>query len=80
MNINVNIVPNEDAVVSTVEALESDMVKADSDNLSRFQNNRFDIMSYEGRDYDAVLINQTNPLLANANFRKAIVSAINRKL
>lgn len=79
MNINVNIVPNEDAVVSTVEALESDMVKADSDNLSRFQNNRFDIMSYEGRDYDAVLINQTNPLLANANFRKAIVSAINRE-
>ena len=78
MNINVNIVPNEDAVVSTVEALESDMVKADSDNLSRFQNSRFDIKSYEGRDYDAVIINQSNPLLANANFRKAIVSAINR--
>lgn len=77
MNINVNIVPNEDAVVSTVEALESDMVKADSDNLSRFQNSRFDIKSYEGRDYDAVIINQSNPLLANANFRKAIVSAIN---
>lgn len=78
MNINVNIVPNEDAVVSTVEALESDMVKADSDNLSRFQNSRFDIKSYEGRDYDAVIINQSNPLLANASFRKAIVSAINR--
>ena len=78
MNINVNIVPNEDAVVSTVEALESDMVKADSDNLSRFQNSRFDIKSYEGRDYDAVIINQSNPLFANANFRKAIVSAINR--
>ncbi len=78
MNINVNIVPNEDAVVSTVEALESDIVKADSDNLSRFQNSRFDIKSYEGRDYDAVIINQSNPLLANANFRKAIVSAINR--
>lgn len=78
MNINVNIVPNEDAVVSTVEALESDMVKADSDNLSRFQNSRFDIKSYEGRDYDAVIINQSNPLLANANFRKTIVSAINR--
>ena len=78
MNINVNIVPNEDAVVSTVEALESDMVKADSDNLSRFQNSRFDIKSYEGRDYDAVIINQSNPLLANANFRKVIVSAINR--
>lgn len=78
MNINVNIVPNEDAVVSTVEALESDMVKADSDNLSRFQNSRFDIKSYEGRDYNAVIINQSNPLLANANFRKAIVSAINR--
>ena len=78
MNINVNIVPNEDAIVSTVEALESDMVKANSDNLSRFQNNRFDIMKYEGRDYDAVLINQSNPLLANVNFRKAIVSAINR--
>ena len=78
MNINVNIVPNEDAVVSTVEALESDIVKADSDNLSRFQNSRFDIKSYEGRDYDAVIINQSNPLLANANFRKTIVSAINR--
>lgn len=79
MNINVNIVPNEDAVVSTVEALESDMVKADSDNLSRFQNNRFDIKKYEGRNYDAVLINQSNPLLANVNFRKAIISAIDRK-
>lgn len=78
MNINVNIVPNEDAIVSTVEALESDMVKANSDNLSRFQNSRFEIMKYEGRDYDAVLINQSNPLLANVNFRKAIVSAINR--
>lgn len=79
MNINVNIVPNEDAVISTVEALESDMVKADSDNLSRFQNSQFDIMSYEGRDYDAILLNQSNPLLANINFRKAIVSAINRE-
>lgn len=78
MNINVNIVPDEDTIVSTVEALESDMVKADSDNLSRFQNSRFDIKSYEGRDYDAVIINQSNLLLANANFRKAIVSAINR--
>ena len=78
MNINVNIVPDESAVVSTVEALESDMVKADSDNLSRFQNNRFDVVKYEGRDYDAVLINQSNPLLANENFRKALVSAINR--
>lgn len=79
MNINVNIVPNEEAVVSTVEALESDMVKADSDNLSRFQNNRFDIKKYEGRNYDAILINQSNPLLANVNFRKAITSAIDRK-
>ena len=79
MNINVNIVPDGGAVVSTVEALESDMVKADSNNLSRFQNNRFDIKKYEGRDYDAILINQSNPLLANENFRRAIVSAIDRE-
>ncbi|WP_300276819.1 ABC transporter substrate-binding protein [Peptacetobacter sp.] len=78
MDINVNIVPNEEAVVSTVEALESDMVKADSNNLSRFQNKRFKIMKYEGRDYDAVLINQSNPLLSNVNFRRAILSAIDR--
>ena len=48
-------------------------------NLSRFQNNRFDIKKYEGRDYDAILINQSNPLLANENFRRAIVSAIDRE-
>lgn len=78
MDIKVNIVPSEEAIVSTVEALESDMVKADSNNLSRFQNSRFKIMEYEGRDYDAVLINQSNPLLANINFRKALMSAIDR--
>ena len=77
-NINVNIVPDEEAVVSMVEALESDISKIGINDLSKFQGDQFTVRNYEGRDYECVLINQSNPLMANVNFRKALSYAIDR--
>lgn len=77
-NVYVSIVPDSEAVVSMVEALESDMVKVDINDLSRFENSQFTIRKYQGRDYECLLMNQSNQLMSNVYFRQAISYAIDR--
>lgn len=76
--IQVEIVPDEEALVSMVIALRSDIANVSLNDLSKFYQSEFNVTTYEGRDYEGLIFNYNNPFLRDVNFRKAIASAINR--
>ena len=78
-NIDVEIVPDEEAQVSMVISLDSDIAKISLDNLSKFYEKEFKTTTYESRDYECLLFNYNNEFFKDINFRKAIISSINKK-
>ncbi len=77
-NIEVEIVPDEEAQVSMVISLDSDIAKISLDDLSKFYEKEFKTTKYEGRDYECLLFNYDNEFFKDINFRKAVISSINR--
>lgn len=77
--INVEVVPDEEAQVSMVIALRSDIANVSLNDLSKFYEKEFNVTSYEGRDYESIIFNYNNTYMADVNFRRAIASAINRE-
>lgn len=78
-DIKVGIVPDEEAQVSMVMALDSDITGVSLNDLSKFYEEEFNVTKYEGRDYESLIFNYDNPFLKDINFRKAIAHAINRE-
>ncbi|RDY29619.1 ABC transporter substrate-binding protein [Romboutsia weinsteinii] len=78
-NIDVSIVPDEEAQVSMVMALQSDITNISLKDLSKFQEKEFNITTYESRDYESIIFNYDNEFLKDINFRKAILHSINRE-
>lgn len=78
-NIDVEIVPDEEAQVSMVISLDSDIAKISLDDLSKFYEKEFKTTTYESRDYECLLFNYDNEFFKDINFRKAITSSINKK-
>lgn len=77
--IKVEIVPDEEAHVSMVIALRSDIANISLQDLSKFYQNEFKITTYEGREYESIMFNYNNPFLRDVNFRKAIASSIDKE-
>ncbi|WP_025161242.1 ABC transporter substrate-binding protein [Paraclostridium bifermentans] len=77
--INVMIVPDEAAQVSMTLALSSDITKVGISDLSEFQEDEFKITNYEGRGYEYMIFNYSNPIMNDINFRKAISYGIDKK-
>ncbi len=78
-NIDVEIVPDEEAQVSMVISLDSDIAKISLDDLSKFHEKEFKTTTYESRNYECLLFNYDNEFFKDINFRKAITSSINKK-
>lgn len=78
-DIKVGIVPDAEAQVSMVMALDSDIASVSLNDLSKFYEKEFNITKYEGRDYESIIFNYDNPFLRDVNFRKAISHAINKE-
>ncbi|MGL5346062.1 MAG: ABC transporter substrate-binding protein [Peptostreptococcaceae bacterium] len=76
--IKVEIVPDEEAQVSMVIALRSDIANVSLHDLSKFYQNEFKITTYEGREYESIIFNYDNPFLKDTNFRKAIAASIDK--
>lgn len=62
-----------------VISLDSDIAKISLDDLSQFYEKEFKTTTYESRDYECLLFNYENEVFKDLNFRKAIVSSINKK-
>lgn len=77
--INVMIVPDEEAQVAMTLALSSDITKVGLSDLSQFQEDQFKITNFEGRGYEYITFNYNTPIMKDLNFRKAIASAIDKK-
>ncbi len=78
-DIKVGIVPDEEAQVSMVMALDSDINNISLNDLSKFNHEKqFNLTKYEGRDYESLLFNYNNSIFKDINFRKAIAHAINK--
>lgn len=78
-DIKVGIVPDEEAQVSMVMALDSDINNIALSDLSKFNHEKqFNLTKYEGRDYESILFNYNNIIFKDINFRKAIAHAINK--
>ena len=77
-NIEVEIVPDEEAQVSMVISLDSDIAKISLDDLSKFYEKEFKTTKYDSRDYECLLFNYDNEFFKDINFRKAIVSSIDK--
>ncbi|WGX76700.1 ABC transporter substrate-binding protein [Paraclostridium bifermentans] len=73
------IVPDEAAQVSMTLALSSDITKVGISDLSEFQEDEFKITNYEGRGYEYMIFNYSNPIMNDINFRKAISYGIDKK-
>ncbi len=78
-DIKVGIVPDEEAQVSMVMALGSDINNISLNDLSKFNHEKqFNLTKYEGRDYEALLFNYNNAIFKDINFRKALAYAIDK--
>lgn len=78
--IFVKMVPDKESQTEMVLSLDSDIARVSLAELSKFEKKKeFNITSYEGRNYEMVIFNYDNELLNDVNFRKAIISAIDRK-
>ena len=78
-DIKIGIVPDAEAQISMVMALDSDITSVSLSDLSKFYEKEFNITKYEGRDYESVIFNYDNKFLKDINFRKAISHAINKE-
>ena len=79
-DINVSLVPDKESQVSMVNALKSDISEILPSDLSKFNEKQFDILSFEGRQYESIVFNYKNELFKDINFRKAIASVIDKEL
>ena len=61
-----------------VISLDSDIAKISLDDLSKFYEKEFKTTTYESRDYECLLFNYNNEFFKDINFRKAIISSINK--
>lgn len=77
-NIEVEIVPDEEAQVSMVMSLDSDIAKISLDDLSKLYEKEFKTTTYESRNYECLLFNYNNDFFKNVNFRKALISSIDK--
>lgn len=78
--IFVKIVPDKESQTEMVLALDSDIASINLAELSKFEDKKeFKVTNYEGRDYEMVIFNYGNEFLNDANFRKSIISAIDRE-
>ncbi len=78
--IYVKMVPDKESQTEMVLALDSDIANITLADLSKFEGKKeFNITKYEGRDYEMVMFNYENEYLNDANFRKAIISSIDRE-
>lgn len=77
--IKVKIVPDEEARVSMVMSLDSDITDVTINDLSKFQEDKFNITKYQGREFEFVSFNYNKSYLQNKDFRKAIAHSVNRK-
>lgn len=78
--IFVKIVPDKESQTEMVLSLDSDIASVTLAELSKFEKKKeFNITNYEGRNYEMVIFNYDNEFLNDVNFRKAIISAIDRK-
>ncbi len=77
-NIEVEIVPDQEAQVSMVISLDSDIANISLDDLSKFYEKEFKTTTYESRDYECLLFNYDNEFFRDINFRKAITSSIDK--
>ena len=78
--IFVKMVPNKESQTQMVLSLDSDIASVTLAELSKFEKKKeFNIRNYEGRNYDMIIFNYDNQFLNNINFRKAIISSIDRK-
>lgn len=77
-NIEVEIVPDEEAQVSMVMSLDSDIAKISLDDLSKLYEKEFKTTTYESRNYECLLFNYNNEFFKNVNFRKALISSIDK--
>ena len=77
-NIEVEIVPDEEAQVSMVMSLDSDIAKISLDDLSKLYEKEFKTTTYESRNYECLLFNYNNDFFKDRNFRKALISSIDK--
>ena len=78
--IFVKMVPDKESQTEMVLSLYSDIASVTLAELSKFEKKKeFNITNYEGRNYEMVIFNYDNEFLNDVNFRKAIISAIDRK-
>ena len=78
--IFVRMVPDKESQTEMVLSLDSDIASIDLRELSKFEDTEeFNVTSYEGRDYEMVVFNYDNEFLNDVNFRKAIISSIDRE-
>lgn len=78
--IFVKMVPDKESQTEMVLSLDSDIASINLAELSKFENKKeFNITNYEGRDYEMVIFNYDNEFLNDVNFRKSIISAIDRE-
>lgn len=78
--IFVKMVPDKESQTEMVLSLDSDIASLTLAELSKFEKKKeFNITNYEGRNYEMVIFNYDNEFLNDVNFRKSIISAIDRK-
>lgn len=78
--IYIKMVPSKESQTEMVLSLDSDTASIGLAELSKFEKKKeFNVTNYEGRDYEMVMFNYDNKFLNNVNFRKAIISAIDRE-
>lgn len=76
----VRMVPDKESQTEMVLSLDSDIASIGLRELSKFEDTEeFNVTSYEGRDYEMVIFNYDNEFLNDVNFRKAIISSIDRE-
>lgn len=78
-DVEVLLVPDEQSQSSMLLSLKSDISSIKLNDLSSFYEEEFNIKKFEGRSYESVLFNYNNQFIQDVNFRRALVSAINRK-
>lgn len=78
-DIKVKVVPDQEARTSMVMSLDSDITDVTINDLSKFQEEKFNITKYQGREFEFVMFNFNKSYMQNPNFRKAIAHSINRK-
>ncbi len=78
-DVKVELVPDEQSQSSMLLSLKSDISSVKLNDLSSFYEEEFNIKKFEGRCYESVLFNYNNEFIQDVNFRRALVSSINRK-